>query len=184
MDKERKNCSTIFLLPGIGHTRSELLPYGFISAYLDDIHHEIHYEEALYLLFQPEDVKAFQEFLEKEELSAKNVILEDYDYEGGFSVVVYKFKEEYKSEFENFLQGKYSAFRENYTSLFPFEIWVEDKDTGIELPRYSLQYHIFTKSDAIRKYWEKKIGEKLPEEAELWSAPDMSKEVLDIESFY
>lgn len=181
-EKEKKNCTTIFLLPGIGHTRQELLKYGFLSAYLDDINHSVHYENALYVLFKPEKQDEFQKFLNGEHAKNK-LVLEDYDYEGGYTVIAYLFEEKFLPEYNLFLQGKYSEFRPEYTRLFPKSVKVLDAHLKIEVYKTSLQQHIFSRSKLIKKYWEKKIGQKLPENMELWSSPDMSKEVLDITLF-
>lgn len=180
-DRERKNCTTIFLLPGIGHTRQKLLPFGFLSAYLDDVNHEVHYEEAVYLLFKPSDLSGFQKFLEQE-YKEPTLIVEDYDYEGGYTVVVYKIDEKYLLEYQLFLQGKYSQFRPEYIARFPTELFIENSEGFMEL-KHSLHYHIFNRTKEIKEYWEKKIGEKIPDDMELWSSPDMDKEVLDITLF-
>lgn len=181
-EKERKNCTTIFLLPGIGHTRQELLKYGFQAAYLDDINHSVHYENAVYVLFKPENRLIFDNFVLKEHNTAKQ-LLEDYDYEGGYTVMVYLFNERFMPEYDLFLQGKYSEFRPEYIKLFPKTVKVMDPEIRMETMKTSLQQHIFTRSKLIKKYWEKKIGEKIPDNMELWSSPDMSKEVLDITLF-
>lgn len=182
LDKETKTCTTIFLLPGIGHTRKDLLKYGFIGAYLDDINHSTHYENSVYVLFKPEKMEEFQKFLSNEHAKNK-LILEDYDYEGGFTVIVYLFNDKFQAEYELFLQGKYSQFSSEYTKLFPKSVKVIDPEYNVEVYKTSLQHHIFTRSNLIKKYWEKKIGQKLPSDMELWSSPDMSKEVLDISLF-
>lgn len=181
-EKDRKNCTTIFLLPAIGQTRQTLLQYGFIAAYLDDLQHEVHYEEAVYLLFKPEDIPAFQKFLE-EEYRKPSLILEDYDYRGGYTVVVYKVDEEFLPEYQLFLQGKYSKFSPKYIAAFPKEIPVDLLHRGRTM-RKSLHYHIFNRTQQMKNYWERKIGEKIPEDMELWSSPDMDKEVLDVSLFY
>jgi hypothetical protein len=177
-DRERKNCTTIFLLPSIGHTRQELLKFGFLAAYLDDINHEVHYEEAVYLLFKPEDSLKFQAFLENE-YRKETRIVEDYDYEGGYVVVVYKIHDKYLPEYQLFLQGKYSKFSLEYVAMFPSEIIVQDT-MGMPQIKKSLHYHIFNRSKEIKEYWEKKIGQSISDDMELWSSPDMDKEVLDI----
>jgi hypothetical protein len=181
-EKERKNCTTIFLLPGIGHTRPMLLKYGFLAAYLDDINHSVHYENAVYVLFKPEKPVEFQKFLENEHAKNK-LVLEDYDYEGGFTVIVYLFEEKFLPEYNLFLQGKYSEFRPEYTRLFPKSVKIRDKELKIDMMKSSLQHLIFTRSKLIKTYWEKKIDQKMPDDMELWSSPDMSKEVLDITLF-
>ena len=181
---ETKNCTTIFLLPGIGHTRQSLLKYGFLGAYLDDINHSVHYENSVYVLFKHthQNEEEFQKFLSNEHAKNK-LIIEDYDYEGGFTVIVYLFNEKFQTEYDLFLQVKYSQFRPEYTKLFPKTAKVMDPVVQVEVMKTSLQTHIFTRSKLIKKYWEKKIGQKLPDDMELWSKPDMSKEVLDITLF-
>lgn len=181
-DIDTKNCTTIFLLPGIGHNRPNLLKYGFLGAYLDDINHSVHYENAVYTLFKPANVEKFQQFLANEHAKNKQ-ILEDYDYEGGFTVIAYLFNEKFLPEYDLFLQGKYSQFRPEYIKLFPKSVKVMDPVIDIEVMKTSLQQHIFTRSKLIKQYWEKRIGQKLPDDMELWSKPDMSKEVLDITLF-
>lgn len=179
-EKDRKNCTTIFLLPAIGHNRQELLPHGFIAAYLDDVNHGVHYEESVYLLFKPEDPVKFEEFLIAEH-STESKLIEEYDYGGGYTILVYKIMEKYLPEYQYFLQGKYSKFSTTYINLFPTHIYVDSN--GIKTLKESLHYHVFNRTKEIRAYWERKIGEKIPEDMELWSSPDMDKEVLDITQF-
>lgn len=178
--KKRVNCTTIFLMPGIGLARKDILKYGFLSAFIDDKQHSIH-KDSVYLLFRPEDIESFQLFLEKE-YKRTPLLVEDYDYEGGYVISVYKFPSEFIEEYNLFLQGKYSKFGEAYIGLFPKKVSIikNGKSIGSE---FSLSYHIFTRSSIIKKYWEKKIGEEIPDDMELWSAPDIEKETLDINQF-
>jgi len=178
----RKTCSTIFLLPGIGLRRKDILQYGFLSAYIDDLNHPAHYGDAVYLLFRAEDkvsMNRLQEFLTSER-NRTDLLVEDYDYEGGYVVAVYRFDPEFKEEYKNFLKGKYSKFRKKYTDLFPREVEIVDEKGDRKL-QFSLQYHIFNRTDAIRKFWEDKTGEKLDGDTEMWSSPYLNtKEILDI----
>jgi diadenosine tetraphosphate (Ap4A) HIT family hydrolase len=176
-DKEKKNCTTIFLLPSIGHTRQGLLKYGFLAAYLNDINHDISFEEAVYCLFKPSDMAEFQKFLEHEH-EKSSTIVEDYDYEGGYVVVVYKVAVRYLREYQLFLEGKYSKFSNEYINLFPTEVFIQGP-FGPKV-QHSLHYHIFNRTKDIKDYWEKKIGQKIPEDMEMWSKPDIEKEILDI----
>jgi hypothetical protein len=177
------NCSTIFLLPGIGFQRRQLLKYGFIAAYIDDKNHEPHYEDAVYLLFRPADMDSFQVFLDERYEKGVGVI-EDYDYGKGYVVVVYKFPQEYAEEYKLFLEGKYSKFREKYKNLFPTKIEVLEDD-GSRRMQFSLPFLIFSKAKSLKEFWEEKIGTELEEDAEYWMVPDLdSKEVLDISEFY
>jgi hypothetical protein len=182
----RLNCSTIFLLPGIGFQRRQLLKYGFIAAYIDDRNHEPHYKDCVYLLFKPPDMDLFQIFLDNEYFKHRDhqVVVEDYDYAKGYVVVVYRFPEQFMNEYSLFLKGKYSLFRTVYTSLFPTKIEVL-QDDGSKALEFSLPYLIFNKVDKLKEFWEEKIGEPLDKNAECWTAPDLEdKEVLNINVFY
>jgi hypothetical protein len=173
----RKTCSTIFLLAGIGLTRRGIIKYGFLSAYVDDINHEPHWDSSVYLLFRPDNIPEFQLFLSGE--SRKELIVEDYDYAGGYVVVVYRFPEEYKTEYNLFLEGKYSKFSKKYKALSPDIIRVIKN--GVEEDTYSIHYHVFNKSEYMKKYWEDQLGTSLDPEMEMWSIPDIKgKETLDI----
>jgi len=178
----KKTCTTIFLLPGIGLKRQNLLKHGFISAYIDDKNHDVHYDTSIYLLYKPEQVEEFQKFLTSE-YKRTPLLVEDYDYPGGYVVTVYKFPAEFLEEYDLFLKGKYSKFRKKYVDLFPMKVEVFNERTHMYSERYSLQYHIFERTDAIRKYWEERLGYKdgeLPTDLEYWSIPEKEKETLDI----
>lgn len=173
----RKTCSSLFLLAGIGLTRRSLLKYGFLSAYIDDSTHEPHWKDSIYLLFRPDNVAQLQLFLTGE--MSKGIVVDDYDYPGGYVVIVYKFPDKYMIEYNLFLQGKYSKFRKEYKDLCPDVIRV--LKNGVEEDTYSLHYHVFNKSEYIKKYWEERLETSISPEMEMWSSPDIEgKETLDI----
>ena len=125
MSKEiGKNCTTIFLLAGIGLQRQDILQYGFISAYIKDKGHDIHYKDSVYLLYKPSNIEVFQDFLNSE-YRRTPLLVEDYDYKGGYTVTVYKFPKEFMREYMLFLEGKYSQFGDRYIRLFPKEFMRE-----------------------------------------------------------
>lgn len=178
----KRTCSTIFLLPGIGLKRQNILKHGFLSVYIDDIGHDVHYKNSVYVLYKPDQVEEFQKFL-KSEYKRTPLLVEDYDYPGGYIVTVYKFPQEFIEEYDLFLGGKYSKFSKKYTSLFPTKIEILDEKTGTHKEKFSLQYHIFHRTNAIRKYWGDTFGMKedeLPEDLEYWGIPDIEKETLNI----
>lgn len=178
----RLNCSTIFLLPGIGLQRRQLLKYGFIAAYIDDKSHEPHYRDAVYVLFKPPDMDLFQIFLDHE--YRRTGVLDDYDYARGYVVVVYSFPTEFMDEYQLFKKGKYSKFREKYRKLFPKKVDVLEDDGSIT-NTFSLPYLIFEKAESLKEFWEERVGETLERDAEYWTSPDLeSKEVLDITEHY
>lgn len=177
-----KNCSTIFLLRGVGLDRQSILKHGFISAYIDDINHETHYPHAVYLLYKPKQIDVFEKFIQSE-YKRTPLLVEDYDYPGGYIVTVYKFPKEFMEEYQLFLQGKYSKFSKKYTDLFPVLVEVTDEN-GNKSEKYSLQYHIFNRTSAMKRYLEEKFGysdkEPLPEGIEYWGCPLIENEVLNI----
>jgi hypothetical protein len=178
--KEILNASTLFLLQGIGLDVKELNRYGFISAFIDDINHNIKYESSVFLLFQPHELEDLQQFIRKE-YKRTELIREDYDYEDGYTVLAYSFPSKFFPDYEKFLMGEYSKFSDEYKNLFPkYEVITDDKN--IPKKTYSLYYHVFTKSNAFKKYFEDKLGVALDEDQEVWSSPDLvKKDKLDIE---
>lgn len=177
----KRTCSTIFLLPGIGLKRQSILKHGFVSAYMDDVNHDVHYENSVYVLYKPEQIEEFQKFLSSE-YKRTPLLVEDYDYPGGYVVTVYKFPKEFMEEYDLFLKGKYSKFSKKYMDLFPVRIDTHDPETGMTKMKYSLQYHILNRSDAMKRYWEEKLGMEgeLPEDLEYWKIPDKKEETLNI----
>lgn len=168
--------TSLFLLPGLGLTINELKPYGFVNAYIGDMKHD-HYSYCVYLLFKPSNIMEFNAFLEGQYL--KGQMIDEYDYEGGYVVVVYKFPEQFEQEYKLFLSGKYSEFRKKYKDLFPIEIHSEDNDGPFTQP--SFFFHVFNRTKELEKYWFEKIGVHLSKDSEYWSKPDVIKETLNID---
>lgn len=174
--------STILLLPTIGKNRRRLLKYGFLNAYLDDKDYDIHYEEALYLLFKPEPSEKISELVSFERQDS--LFLDEYDYEGGYVVVVYAMQKKYLPEYKLFLEGKYSKFSQEYKDSFAKMLDVRNKETGIVEKKISLQYHIMNRTDTLKDMREKEFNIKMAEfgpDMEYWSIPDIhGKETLNI----
>lgn len=178
---QKRTDSTRFLLRGLGILPNAIDNYGFLNAFLDDIDHETHYENCVYLLFKPKELSLFEWFVE-EEKSRTNLLVEEYDYPNGFVVLVYKFPAEYMENYRLFKEGKYSKFTEKYKKLFPMEkSGISSKNIPVKEP--SFYYHIFKKSDTMKAYWENKLGVILDEDSEYWSIPNMQKETLNINKY-
>jgi len=178
----KSTLTTILLLPSIGMSRRALLKYGFINAYLADIDSEIEYRDCIYLLFRPDSIEKFEAFYMRERES-KNFVTQ-YDYEGGYIVLVYSILDKYKSDYNLFLEGKYSKFSEEYKETFPKFVKVINSETGITESQISLQFHILNKSVALKNMWEEELKVKfkdLGEDMEVWGKYDIHKETLDIE---
>lgn len=171
--------TTMFLVPGLGFNVERIrFTHGFINGYLRDAEREP-YENSVYLLFKPKNLVEFESFVRNEYLRTKDLV-EDYDYKGGYVVMVYGFPAEFLFEYKLFLKGKYSKFREKYIVKLPA---VDSKidHNGDPFTEHSLQFMICYKAKALRDYWEKKLGMDFDEEQEFWSKPVLRRETLYID---
>lgn len=170
--------STMFLLPGLGLKLEEIrFRFGFINAYIKDDDHEPH-DRGVYLLFKPDDLIEFEHFVQREKKRTPQLI-EDYDYRGGYVVLLYIFPEEYLHEWKLFIKGKYSKFRDKYKVLLP-DVESKIDSEGMPFTEMSLQCMIVFKAPALKQYLEEKFGEELEEDAEYWTKPSTKKETLNI----
>lgn len=165
------------MVPSLRVPKNALRDNGFINGYVQDAERDFQYPGAVYLLFLPEDILKFREFLD-EEYERTEQIIEDYDYEGGFVVVVYKLDTRWKKDFDLVKQGRYSATSSSFQKLFPKVIKI--KKNGLHRDEISLQYRIFNKTEDMVEYWENKIGIDWQDDFEVWDGYDEDKEILRI----
>ncbi len=207
VEKEKKvitNESAYFLLPVFGIKAADLVDMGFINSYLSDQNREKVNETDIhiYLLFKPSKEKkeiqdkygfsSFEErteydrFTEKLELLEqkdinKDVLLEDYDYEEGYTVLVFKFPERFREDYNTFLRGKYSKFSPEYIEKMPKTKKKALKDEI--LVGESMQMMVINKNSLILQYLEKKYAVDLSSWEEYWQIYSPEKETLNIENF-
>jgi hypothetical protein len=177
----KKNITSIFMVPTLAIPYGKLNENGYINGYIDDLTHSSKYKNCVFVLFKPDDLDVFREFLDSEYERTKAVI-EDYDYEGGFVVVVYQLDNKYKKDFKLIKQGKYSKTSKEFQKLFPKTIKIVKNSLHKE--EISLQYRIFNKNRDLINFWEEKLGinliETVGEDFELWEGWDEQKEILEI----
>jgi anaerobic ribonucleoside-triphosphate reductase len=178
----KKNITSIFMVPTLKVPKNALKGNGFINAYIKDVRREEQYKECIYLLFKPENLDKFREFLDSEYERTKAVI-EDYDYEDGYVVVVYQLNEKYKKDFALIKQGKYSKTSVEFQKLFPKVI--EIVRNGLRKDEISLQYRIFNKAEELTSFWEEKLGIELSEivgdDYEVWDGWNEEEEILELD---
>jgi len=75
----KKNITSIFIIPTLRFPKDVLKNNGFINGYISDDKKDGQYKNAVYILFKPENLDKFREFLDDEYERTKNII-EDYDY--------------------------------------------------------------------------------------------------------
>lgn len=173
-----KTISTIFIAPTLNIPRKDKEENGFLNAYIKDVNKEINYKDAVYLLYKPTDMFRFNKFLEEEKAKNKN-ILDDYDYEGGYVVVVYKLDNKFKDDFELIREGKYSRTSDKFQKAFPKVIKIKDS-RGLHKDELSLQFRIFNKTNDLKEFWEAKFGMKFTPNMEVWGGWNEEAETLDI----
>jgi len=165
---EKKNVATIYLLPGLidnlKSSTKDLERMGLVNAYLTDVNHDKKWQDSIYLLFKVTDPVQLGDFILKHE----DKIVDEYDYEGGFTVIVFCFPIKHIANYMAFKQGKYSWFTAEYKDLFNRLPSPEEKLIGL---KKSVTHCVFNKSPDLRAIIEERIGEKLPHDSELASYP-------------
>jgi hypothetical protein len=178
----KKNITSIFMVPTLKVPKDALRGNGFINAYVKDNRRDDVYKESIYLLFKPTDLDKFREFLDSEYERTKAVI-EDYDYEDGYVVVVYQLDNKYNRDYELIKQGRYSKTSANFQKIFPKIVKITRG--GLHKDEISLQYRIFNKAEDLVNFWEEKLGIDLEasigKDFEVWDGWDESKEILELD---
>lgn len=175
----QKTISTIFIAPTLNIPRKDKEENGYINAYFKDKDRDINYENAVYLLYKPEDTFKFKKFLEMEK-SRTSDLIEDYDIEGGFIVVVYKLNPKFKDDFDLIKEGKYSKTSDKFQKLFPKVLKIQTSG-GLHRDELSLQFRIFEKTNDLVEFWEAKFGIEFTPDMEVWGGWNEEMETLDIE---
>ena len=176
---QRKHTITsIFIVPTLSIGKDKLLDNGFVNGYIKDNKRDIQYENAVYLLFKPENLDKFRNFLDNEYERTKSII-DDYDYEDGYVVVVYEINPRLKGDVELVKQGKYSQTSPAFQGSFPKVVQI--KKNGLRRDEISLQYRVFNKTEDLVKFWEDKLGVELPSDVEVWHGFFEENEILDLD---
>jgi hypothetical protein len=174
----KKTITTIFFVPTLNIDRDILKQNNFINGFSKDVRREIQYENSIYLLFKPINLDKFRYFLE-EEYERTKFIIDDYDYEDGYVVVVYKLDITYKKDFKLIKEGKYSQTSKKFQALFPKTMRVYISTNTFET-KTTLQYRIFNKTEDLKEFWEEKLDMELDENSEVWTIFLEDKESLDL----
>lgn len=174
----KKNVTSIFMVPTIKINKEKLFANGFINGYVKDASRDVQYEDSVYILFRPDNMLLFREFVDGE-YERTNSIIDDYDYDGGFIVLVYELNSKFKKDFNLVKKGKYSKTSKEFQNLFSKVVKVVK--SGLSRDELSLQYRIFNKTDDMKKYWEERLGVEFDDSMEVWQGFIEEDETLDIE---
>jgi hypothetical protein len=173
----RKTITSIFIVPTLKINRDKLKDNGYLNGYLSDDRRDVQYKNAVYLLFKPDNLDKFREFLDSEAIRTKS-LLDDYDYEDGFVVVVYKLDNKWKADFILIKQGKYSKTSKEFQELFPKVLKI--LKNGLHKDQVALQHKIFRKAEDLRQYWEDRLGIEFDDEMEVWDGFEIENETLNL----
>lgn len=174
----KKTITSIFMVPTLKFPKDALKLNGFINGYIKDERRDTQYEDAVYILFQPHNIDRFREFLDAE-YERKDHIIEDYDYEDGFVVLVCKLNSKFKKDFKLIKEGKYSKTSKGFQELFPKVVKIIRN--GLNKDEPSLQVRIFKKTEDLREFWEEKLDVTFDEDQEVWDGWDEQKEILNLD---
>jgi hypothetical protein len=114
-------------------------------------------------------------FLENQYATNDNIV-EDYDYEGGYVIVVYKLNKEFEKDFSIVRKSKYSKTSKKFQELFSRIIKLRPGKDEI-----SLQYRIFNHTEDLVQFWENKLDVKFDEDQEIWYAFIEENEILNLD---
>jgi hypothetical protein len=178
MNDVKKTITSVFMVPTLQIPRGELQENGFINGYVKDGSREVQYENCIYLLFKPKDLDKFREFLDNEYERTKDIV-DDYDYQDGFVVVVYQLNKKFNKDFMLIREGLYSRTSKDFQALFPKVIKI--KKNGLQRDEISLQYRVFNRTEDLIKFWEDKLGVEFDDDQEVWHAFILEDEILNIE---
>ena len=174
----KKTVTSVFMVPTLKIDRDGLKKNNFLNAYIKDKEKDLQYENAVYLLFKPANLDIFRRFLDDEYARSESVI-DDYDYENGHVVVVYKLNPKYKRDFELVKLGSYSLTSNAFQALFPKVIKIINN--GLHKDEVSLQYRIFNRSEDLIKFWEDKFDVRFDSNQEVWGGFFEEDETLSLE---
>jgi hypothetical protein len=174
----KKTITSIFMVPTLKIKKERLLECGFINGYIQDNRKSIQYEGCIYLLFKPEKLDIFREFLD-DEYERTKALVDDYDYEDGYVIVVYMLDKKFKNDFDLVKRGKYSQTSPSFQELFPKHVKINKNGRNFE--EISLQYRVFNKTEDLRKYWEDKLAVEFDNEMEVWDGFVFENEILNLD---
>lgn len=170
--------TSIFIVPTLGINREGLKNNGFLNGYIKDGRKDVQYENAAYLLFRPVNLDKFKDFLDYEYERTQSII-DDYDYEGGFIILVYQLNPKFRKDFDLVRKGQYSKTSDSFQGLFPETYKVlEDKKY---VDKMSVQHMVFTKDTSLKELWEEKLGVRFDNKMEFWRGWDEEQEVLQLD---
>jgi len=177
MAEFKKTITSIFMVPTLKIPRDELKKNEFINAYIKDPKADVEYTDAIYLLFKPKDLDRFRIFVENERERTQSLI-DDYDLEDGYVVLVYQLDATFKKDFDIIKKGAYSKTSPAFQALFPKVVKI--MANGLHRDELSLQFRVFNKTQDLLDFWEKKFNVTFGKDQEVWNGWNETEETLNL----
>lgn len=171
-----KTITTVFMVPTLKIPKESLVNNGFINGYVGDELKEDSYPDCIHLLFKPNNIDKFREFLDSEHERTEDIV-DNYDYDDGYVVVVYKLNPDFKEDYDLVRKGKYSLTSKGFKNLFPRAVKIMKR--GLRRDEISLQWRIFKKTRDLVDFWEDRLGVDITDQ-EVWDTFYEEKETLNI----
>ena len=174
----KKTITSIFIVPSLKIDKATLKDNGYINGYAkDETPDAVSYENCVYLLFKPSNLDKFRNFLDGEYERTKSVI-DDYDYEDGYIVVVYKLNPKFNKDYKLVKEGLYSRTSKEFQALFPKIVSIIKN--GMYRDEISLQYRVFNKTEDMIVFWQEKLGVIFDHDQEVWHGYEYKNEIFNI----
>ena len=172
-NQEIKPTKTVdFLFPLTNYTKADLSPF-LVNAYLGDksmLDWDLESPDVFVL------VKYYgnRKFLDLEKEIEKNKYFKtSYNlWEGRYIMFVFTISPSFKSDYDKFLEGKYSQFSD------PAKIrLMRHRSPNSPMPL------ILDKDNSLKMYWENRLGTELSSDDEVWPIVERNDEFFDREKF-
>jgi hypothetical protein len=184
------NITSIFLTKFLfGANFDSLKKAGLVNSYIEDPQ----VQEMIDIVVGP-DVKLLFLLFRNNKLSTdmlKNIvqslllgsstIVMTYELINNYSMIVLSYPSKFKEDFNKIVGGKYSKLSEDFKSRFPETRDALDSEGKVLGKEYTLYYHIFNKTDWLKKFWLKRLDlVELNEDLELWEKPQQEDLIFNI----
>lgn len=162
-----KTRTSYFLVPVLGFKSKHLREAGFINGYcfIKDPDKKS-MKDCIYLLFKPSDQTKLGELIEE----YKDNIIDEIDYDKGYTALVCPFPAKYINDKNLFWKGKFSKMSKSYRE-------------NLNMIDNKFALSAIKKSKALKEQVEEAIGEELPYDSEVISSPLEEIETLNIQIF-
>lgn len=164
--------TTLFILNLVKINRAEIIENGFENAFIRDRIKEgegTSYDNGVYLLFRPFKVESFNDFVNKQRKNNPNFV-DEYDYQNGWTVLVYSYDEKWDNDISLLMQGKFSKTSSQFQAEIPEIITTKKGFRGNVKRELSIQHHIFRRTDTLKRYWATELSIELDDkdDTEYW----------------